>query len=97
MAKHYACYSTQHADAQIFDRYGIIPSRALWRDVFLDLLAGKTLLLARHPSGCERHLARVQNELVYLIYAPMLACFLTALPPNCRVLARDRKVVLYDE
>jgi hypothetical protein len=37
-------YATEHDHEALFDRYGVISTRPLWRDALLDVLDGRSLL-----------------------------------------------------
>jgi hypothetical protein len=75
-------YSTPHADEQLFDRYGVIANRSVWRSAFLDVVDRRSLLLSRSSNGRERHIVRVDGVAVMVVYSPQHAKFNTALPPN---------------
>ena len=56
-----------------------------WINAFIDLTEGRTGLLAIQQSdGMERHLLRVGRVSAIVVYDPQRACFITALPRNCR-------------
>ena len=74
-------YHTGHASDQLFERYGINATEFDWIESFLDVVDGRSLLLARQGNGRERRLLRVAGEPVIVVYEPASARFVTVLPP----------------
>jgi hypothetical protein len=78
-------FFTTHADDQLLARYNYEATRMDWINAFIDLTEGRTGLLAIQQSdGMERHLLRVGRVSAIVVYDPQHACFITALPRNCR-------------
>jgi hypothetical protein len=78
-------FFTTHADDQLLARYNYEATRMDWINAFIDLTEGRTGLLAVQQSdGMERHLLRVGRVSAIVVYDPQQACFITALPRNCR-------------
>jgi hypothetical protein len=78
-------FFTTHADDQLLARYNYEATRMDWINAFIDLTEGRTGLLAIQQSdGMERHLLRVGRVSAIVVYDPQQACFITALPRNCR-------------
>ena len=78
-------FFTTHADDQLLARYNYEATRMDWINAFIDLTEGRTGLLAIQQSdGMERHLLRVGRVSAIVVYDPQPACFITALPRNCR-------------
>ena len=83
-------YSTQHADEQLFDRHGVFPTLKVWRQAFLDLIEGKSVLLAKQSNHRERHIVRIGGVAVTAMYDPHAARFITVLPPHYHTDKRKR-------
>ena len=77
-------FQTYHADDQILFRYCYEPSHSDWRQAFLDIVDGHTVLLARQRDGIERHIVRVGRVVVVCVYDPETATVITVLPPTAR-------------
>lgn len=77
-------YATHHAIERIWHRYGLEPSESDWRDAFLDIVDGRSLLLAAISEFSERRIVRVAGKAVHVIYKPHAAKIITVLPPGVR-------------
>ena len=77
-------FHTDHAEDQILSRYLYEPTPADWRAAFLDIVDRRSCLLARQRDGIERHIVRVGNVAVVIVYDPATATMITVLPPNAR-------------
>jgi hypothetical protein len=72
-------FATQHAKEQILSRYGVQPTKRDWRDAFLAVTDGRTLLAAI-DRGREIHYLQVGGVSVRAVYSPRTASFITVLP-----------------
>ena len=79
-------FFTTHADDQLLARYNYEATRMDWINAFIDLTEGRTGLLRNTTEryGMERHLLRIGRVSAIVVYDPQQACFITALPRNCR-------------
>jgi len=74
-------FHTDHAAQRFNLRYGAFTENADWITAFLDILDGRSIMLARDPAtGIEKHLAKVAGIEAILIYDPSTACIITVLP-----------------
>jgi hypothetical protein len=93
-------YASTHACEQIVVRYGIAPTRYEWIEAFLAVTEGRSLLAAR-DRNCEVHYVPISGVWVRVVYSPITATFVTALPFNSRRknpprhLSRDRCEALH--
>jgi hypothetical protein len=76
-------YASSHACEQIAVRYGIEPTRYQWIEAFLAVTDGRTLLAARERNR-EVHYVPIAGMWVRVVYSPISARFITALPFNSR-------------
>jgi hypothetical protein len=77
---------TNHAVTRAWERYGIRATKDEWQQAVSDILfsveqKGPAIFLSRENTARERWGIRLQNRWVRVVWSPILAIIVTALPP----------------